>query len=137
MLDPITDMQFLPRHNLIAWCPKGILDFAMASRTVEFLMFQEHVLDEPFNRFSDWSMISEVHLNLEQVDEFAAKRRKTYGNGPAVRSAFFAPTLSACVVAHMFAELMKSSPIEVKVFTELSNAAKWLGAPLEDLQLAD
>jgi len=100
------------------------------------LTFQERVLDEPFNRFADWSMISEVHLNLEQINDFAAIRRKTYGNGPAVQSALFAPTFAARVVAQMFAELMKQSPVDVQVFSELSDAAQWLGVPIEDLQLA-
>ena len=136
MLEPITNIQFVPRHNLITWYPRGILDFAMASRTVEFLTFQERVLDEPFNRFADWSMVSEVHIDLKQINEFAERRRETYGEGPAVKSAFYAPSFAAGVVAQMFSQLMKSSPIEVKVFNELKGACEWLGVPMEDLQSA-
>jgi hypothetical protein len=134
MLDPITDSRFLPEHKLLIWHPKGVLDFAMASRTVDFLTFQERMLDEAFNRFSDWSMVSEVHINLEQINDLAAERRTTYGNGPPVKSAFLAKTFAASVVALMFSQLMKPSPIEVRAFRELGEASEWLGVPVEALQ---
>src|SRR5947207_2325400 len=152
MLDPVFDSRFLDQHNLLAWYPKGILDYAMASTTVDFLTFHEHLLDkpfnrfaawslvsevhvnleqvndlaattidfltfhehmldEPFNRFSDWSLVSEMHIDLEQVNDLAAKRRKTYGNGPPVKSAFLAATFPASVIALMFSQVMKGSPI--------------------------
>jgi hypothetical protein len=136
MLDPITDTRFHPQHKLMTWYPQGILDYAMASRTIEFLTFQEHVLDEPFNRFSDWSQVAEVHINLKQINEFAERRCKTYGAGPVVKSAFLAPTFAAGVVAQMFAQLMRTSPIKVKAFSELQGAAEWLGVPIEALQVA-
>jgi hypothetical protein len=135
MLDPIFDSRFLDQHNLLAWYPKGILDFEMASTTVDFLTFHEHVLDEPFNRFADWSMVSDVHINLEQLNDLAAKRRKTYGNGPPVKSAFLATSFAASVIAMMFSVLMKSSPIQVRVFGNLKEASEWLGVPVEALQL--
>jgi hypothetical protein len=135
MLDPIFDSRFLDQHNLLAWYPKGILDFEMASMTVDFLMFHEAVLDKPFNRFADWSMVSELHINLKQINDLAAKRCKTYGSGPPVKSAFLATTFAASVIAMMFSVLMKSSPIEVGVYGNLKEASEWLGVPVEALQL--
>jgi hypothetical protein len=134
MLDPIFDSRFLDQHNLLAWYPKGILDFEMASTAVDFLTFHERMVDKPFNRFADWSKVSEVHIDLKQLYDLAARRCKSYGNGPPVKTAFLATTFAASIVGLMFSVLMKSSPIEVRVYGDLGEASGWLGVPVEDLQ---
>ncbi len=134
MLEPSTQFRFLPEHKIVIWHPKGILDIEMASITVNFLTFQEKVLEEPFNRFADWSKVSEVHINMDDVAELATRRRETYRNGPPVKSAFFATNFSGAVISGMFADLMKASPITVRVFLKIEEAADWLGVPLEALE---
>lgn len=134
MLDPFTDSLFLTQYNLMTWYPKGVLDVEMASTMVDLVGFQENILDEPFNRFADLSAVSEVHIDLNQINDLAAKRREAYGTGPSVKSAFLATTFAASVVALMFARLMKPSPIKVRIFRERGAAAAWLGVPAEVLQ---
>ena len=134
MLDPFTNSRFLPDHKLVTWYPSGILDLELATSTVDFLTFQEKTFDEPFNRFADWSKVSEVHLNLEDLTQLAAKRSESYGDGPPVKSAFFATNFSGAVIAAMFAKLMEASPIKVRVFLKIEEAAEWLGVPVEALQ---
>ena len=133
MLDPFTQSQFLLEHNLVTWCPNGILDFEMASMMVQFVGFQERVFDDPFDRFADWSGLTGVQLCFLDITEFVTIRRDAHGDGPPVRSAFFATDLVTYGMARMFSMLMERSPIHVQVFRLREAAAEWLGVPVDAL----
>jgi hypothetical protein len=137
MLDPFTQSRFLCDYSLITWYPTGILDFEMASMIINFVGFQEKILDDPFNRFADWSELTDVELNFMQVTDFAVARREAYGDGPPVQSAFFATNPVAYGVARMFATLMEPSPIDVRVFRQREAVADWLQVPVAVLRSED
>jgi hypothetical protein len=130
MLDPFTQSRFLPDHKLITWYPTGVLDLEMASMIIHFIGFQEKILDDPFDRFADWSRLTDVQLNFVEVTDCATLRREAYADGPPVRSAFFATNPVAFGIARMFATLMEPSPIDVQVFCQIEAAAEWLQVPV-------
>lgn len=134
MLDPFSHSRFLPEHKLLAWHPEGILDVCLASQMIDFVTFQELVLDEPFNRFANWEKITEVKLNFLDVTDLAASRRKAYNAGPSVKSAFLATNPAAYGIALAFAGLMSPGPILVRVFRDIEAAGKWLGVPIKALE---
>jgi len=134
MLDSFTRLRFLPEHKLVAWYPEGVLNGELAAKIVDFVTFQEKILDEPFDRFASWEGISEVRFKLTELNDLAARRRSTYGAGPRVKSAFHATSLATFGLARLFSILMEHSPIEVRVFRELEAAAQWLGVSVNSLQ---
>lgn len=135
MLDSFTRLRFLPEHKLVTWYPEGILNWELATKIVEFLTFQEKILDEPFNRFASWEGISEVRFKLTELNDLADRRRSTYGTGPRVKSAFHATRRATFGLARLFSILMEHSPIEVRVFREIEAAAQWLEVTADSLRL--
>ena len=133
MLDPFTKSKYLPEYKLILWRPSGVLDFAKASMILELARFQEKILDEPFDRFIDWSQLTDVHLNFQQVENLAIHRRLDY-EGPRVKSAFFATSPVAYGIARMFAALMEPSPIDVRTFRQIEQPGEWLRVPVNVLR---
>jgi hypothetical protein len=134
MIDPFTKTRFHADLKLETWYPEGVLDGAMAAFVVSFVGFDERVIDEPFNRFADLSKLTAVHLDLLELSDLAAKRRGAYKDPDPVKTAFVATTTSTYAVARMFAILMEPSPIEVRVFQNVEDAANWLGVPVEALR---
>jgi hypothetical protein len=135
MLNPFTRTCYHDDRQLITWYPDGVLDFELAAMMVQFMAFQERVIDQPFDRFADWSKVFNIQLNFRDVSDFAAERRAAYGAGPPVKSAFLATNPAAYGIARMFSTLMDPSPIEVRVFRELDPAAEWLEVPADILRL--
>jgi hypothetical protein len=133
MLDPFTRTRFRSEYDLETWYPEGDLDGATARSMVKFIGFQESISDHPFDRFSDLSGLTGIHLDFIEIMDLAATRRATYDGGPPVKSAIFAPSRPAYAVGRMFAAMMDPSPIEVQVFLVIEDAAEWLGVPVEAL----
>lgn len=118
----------------MTWCPEGVLDLAMATEAVGLARFEEKVLDEQYDRFVDLSRITKVHLDFAELVALAAERRSASANRPIARSAFFANTIPSFAIAGMFAAFMEPSPIDVRVFRHLEEAAEWLGVTEEILR---
>ena len=127
MIDPFSNTRFHPDANLSTWFPSGVLDYTLAAQIVSHIGFEERVLEKPFNRFSDLTGITEIHLNFKKVFDLAAERRAAYALSPPVKSAFLATNAAAFGIAGMFAMLMERSPIDVRVFRDIDSAAEWLG----------
>lgn len=134
MIDPFTRTRFRPDLKLETWYPVGVLNGAMAEFMVNFIGFQERIVDEPFHRFLDLSKLTAIRLDFTKLKVIAAKRRAAYEGRPPVKSAFFAASAPAYGVAHLFAALMEPSPIDVQVFRNVKVAAEWLGVPVEALR---
>jgi hypothetical protein len=134
MIDPFTRTRFHPDLKLETWYPEGVLDRTMAAFMVRYIGFEERVIDEPFNRFADLSRLTAIHLDFMQLAELAARRREAYQGRQTVKTAFLATGAPAYGVARMFAALMETSPIEVRVFRRAEDAAQWLGAPVSALE---
>ena len=98
-----------------------------------FIGFAESISERPFDRFLDLSGLAAIDIGLIEIADVAAKRRAMYEGGQPVKSAILAKSQSAYAVARMFAELMKPSPIEVRVFRTIEDAAEWLNVPVDVL----
>lgn len=133
MIDPFTRTRFRSDLKLETWYPEGVLDVTMATFMVHYVGFEESVADEPFDRYADLSKLTAVHLVFKDIAALVAIRRASYDGGVPVKSAIFSPGTPAYGVAMMFAALMEPSPIDVRVFRKVEEAAEWLGVPVEAL----
>lgn len=122
-------------HRLMVFRPLGILDEPEVERTVAMLEQLEKEADRPFNRFSDLSKLDAINLGFEFIFRISLHRRLVYSKSPPVKSAFYvtSPATNRIVRAH--AILTDRSPLQVKSFKDLVLAAKWLGVPIEDLEI--
>jgi hypothetical protein len=127
------DVEFLEDVRLFVYKPRGLLDEVSVSRAVKILTDLEAMLKEPFNRLSDTSAIDRVELNYQYVIQVSLYRVLSYADRPPVKSAILAtdPTIGHYFQLH--AIITQESPINVRIFRQREDAAKWLGVPLERL----
>jgi hypothetical protein len=126
----------LPAHvlfrkelSLMVWKPHGILDQALVNEIVAFVEAAEERSQKPFNRFVDLSALDAVDLNFKFVFHIALHRRLAFESHLPVK------TPAATHYAKLHAMLTDHSPLHVSLFTERAAAAKWLGVPVEALNV--
>jgi hypothetical protein len=127
------DVEFHEDIRLFIYRPRGLLSEASIDKAVTFLGDLESRLKEPFNRFSDTSAIDRVEVNYQYVIQVSLRRVISYADRPPVKSAMLARD---SIVGHYFqlhAIITEDSPINVRIFREREDAAKWLGVPIERL----
>ncbi|HEY2045413.1 MAG TPA: hypothetical protein VGG93_02420 [Candidatus Udaeobacter sp.] len=128
-----SDIEFLEDVRLFIYKPRGLLDEASVTRAVKILTDLEAVLKEPFNRFSDTSAIDGVELNYQYVIHVSLYRVLSYANRPPVKSAILATDPTVGHYFQLHAIITQESPINVRIFQQRKDAAKWLGVGLERL----
>jgi hypothetical protein len=128
-----SDIEFLEDVRLFIYKPRGLLDEASVSRAVNILTDLEAMLKEPFNRFSDTSAIDGVELNYQYVIHVSLYRVLSYANRPPVKSAILATDPTVGHYFQLHAIITQESPINVRIFQQRKDAAKWLGVGLERL----
>jgi|ERR1041385_2839982 hypothetical protein len=127
------DVEFHEDIRLFAYKPSGLLDEASINKVLKVLEELEAKLKEPFNRFCDTSAIDKVELNYQYVIQVSLYRVLTYADRPPVNSAVL---VTDSTIGHYFqlhAIITQDSPINVRIFRERKEAAKWLGVPIERL----
>jgi hypothetical protein len=134
MINPFSRTRFHHDLNLDTWYPEGALDSRMVAIMVGCIGFEERMLDAPFNRFADLTKITGIDLNFMELADFAAERRDATAGRPPVKTAFLATTAPTHALARMFGALMETSPVEVRVFRRIEDAAQWLGVPVKALR---
>lgn len=125
------DVEFHEDIRLVIYRPCGLLSEASIDKVLRVLEELEAELKEPFNRFSDASAIDRVELNYQYVIQVSLHRVISYADRPPVKSAMLA---TDSIVGHYFqlhAIITQDSPINVRIFKEREEAAKWLGVPIE------
>jgi hypothetical protein len=127
------DIEFHEDIRLFIFRPRGLLDEASVSRAVNVLADLEAKLKEPFDRFSDASEIDRVELNYQYVIQVSLYRVLMYFDRPPVKSAMLAIDSAIGHYFQLHAIITEDSPINVRIFREREDAAKWLGVPLERL----
>ena len=127
------DIEFLEDIRLFIYRPRGLLDEASVSRAVNILTDLEAMLKEPFNRFSDTSAIDGVELNYQYVIQVSLYRVLSYTDRPTVKSAILATDSAVGHYFQLHAIITQESPINVRIFQQRKDAAKWLGVALERL----
>jgi hypothetical protein len=127
------DIEFHEDIRLFIYRPRGLLDEAEISRTVNVLSDLEKKVNQPFNRFCDTSEIDRIELNYRYVIHVSLYRVLSYADRPAVKSAILAPDPTIGHYFQLHAIITKDSPIMVRIFEKRKEAAQWLGVPLERL----
>ena len=127
------DIEFHQDIRLLIYRPRGSLDEASVDRAVTVLGELETKLKEPFNRFSDTSAIDRVELNYQYAIQISLYRVLTYADRPPVKSAILAPDSTVGHYFQLHAIITEDSPINVRIFRDRKDAAKWLGVPIERL----
>ena len=121
---------YYPKFRLATWYPVGVLTDALADQIIEFIEMQEHDEEELFDRYTDFSGLTQVRLKVDHMFEIARRRRSAR---EPVNSAFFANRPVTWSIAKMYEGLMERAMITVRVFEKREAAAEWLGVPLKIL----
>ena len=129
------DIEFHEDIRLFIYRPRGFLDEASVDRAVTVLADLEAKLKEPFNRFSDTSEINRVELNYQHVIQVSLYRVLSYADRPPVKSAMLAMDSAIGHYFQLHAIITEDSPINVRIFRERQEAARWLGVPTERLNM--
>jgi len=127
------DVDFHEDVRLIVWRPRGLVNKASLNKIITVLGELETVLKEPFNRFSDTVEADAVDLNFEYIINVSLYRRCFYANRPPIKSAIFATEATLIHYGKVHALLTQGSPINVRVFQDRSEAARWLNVAIERL----
>jgi hypothetical protein len=129
------DVEFHEDARLLIWRPHGLVNKAAVNKIITVLAELETTLKEPFNRFSDTVGADAVDLNFEHIIQVSLYRRSLYGKRPPIKSAILATDATLIHYGKVHALLTQGSPINVRVFQDRTETAKWLGVPLELLTM--
>ena len=130
-------IQFDESLNLAICRPEGVFEKNSADKILHFLQAMETALPAAFNRLLDLKGILEIRLTGTDLYRIAKRRRSSAEKIPACRSAIFAPSLLTYAIAKIYEELMEGSNIQIRVFDEVKNTAKWLRLPESALGMAN
>jgi len=125
------DVEFHEDIRLLVYRPRGLVNKAAVNKIISVVGELEATLKEPFNRFSDTVAADAVDLNFEHIIRVSLYRRLFYGNRPPIKSAILATDSTLIHYGKVHALLTQGSPINVRVFQDRKEAAKWLGVPIE------
>jgi hypothetical protein len=127
------DVEFQEDIRLLIYRPHGVLNEQSVNKIVSIIRDLETKLQEPFSRFFDTSGHDEVEVNYRYVIQVSLYRVLSYGDRPPVKSAILATNSTIVHYCQLHAIITKDSPINVRIFQERADAAKWLGVPIERL----
>jgi Flp pilus assembly pilin Flp len=131
------DVEYHEDIRLLVWRPRGLLNRAAVNRIITVIGELETTLKEPFNRFADTLTAHAVDLNFEHIIRVSLYRRSLYAGRPPVKTAILATDATAIHYGRLHAVLTQSSPIKVRVFQDRTEAAQWLGVPVELLTVQE
>ena len=127
------EVQFYEDIRLLIYRPCGVLNEQSVDKIVSIIGELEAKLQEPFNRFFDTLGHDEVELNFRYVIHISLYRVLSYGDRPPVKSAILATDTTIAHYFQLHAIITEDSPINVRIFQQREDAAKWLGVALERL----
>jgi hypothetical protein len=130
------DVEFYEDIGLLVYRPRGILDRAAINKIISVIGELEFNSERPFNRFLDTVAADAVDLNVEYIRGVSSYRRRFYGDRPAIKTAILATNATAANYGRLHASLTEGSPINVRVFQDRNEAARWLGVAVEVLAVA-
>ena len=119
--------RYYPKFKLTTWHPVGVLDAALADKVIEFIEWEEHIQQAPFDRYTDFSAITEIRIGVDRIIEIARHRRVVR---EPVKSALFGNDRATFEVAQSYERLMGGATmIQVRSFSDRKAAAEWLEVP--------
>src|SRR6267378_8119183 len=125
-----SSVEFHEDIRLLVYRPRGLVNKAAVNRIITVIGELETILKEPFNRFSDTVAADAVDLNFEYIIRVSLYRRRFYGKRPPIKSAILATDATLIHYGKVHALLTQGSPINVRVFYDRKEAAKWLNVPI-------
>ena len=125
------DVEFHEDICLLIHRPRGVLNRGTLNKIVSLIGELEFTLKKPFDRFLDTVAADAVDLNLEYIRRVSLYRRRFYGNRPTIKTAILATDSTVAEYGRLHASLTEGSPINVRVFQDRKEAAKWLGVPVK------
>ena len=96
------DTWYHPKFKLLGWFPRGVLDEAFVDRMVEFVEMEERIQDAPFDRYVDFSALSQIRLGMDHMIHTARRRHPV---GQPVKTAIFADQSISFGIALMYERL--------------------------------
>jgi hypothetical protein len=132
-MESAPDVQFHEDLHLFVWRPSGVLDEAAVNKVLAGLIRRETMTAQPFNRFSDLSLVESFHLTFKYVFHVALHRRLSYIGRERIKSAFYVTHAEAAHLVKIHALVTDLSPLDVEIFEEREAAARWLCVPVESL----
>jgi hypothetical protein len=132
-MKPPPDVLFHHDLRLMVWRPRGTVNEKAINKILEFMGKKETASHEPFNRFTDASLVESVDLNFRYIFHVSLFRRLSYVGWP-VKSAILVTREELLHYSKLHQILTQGSPIRVRIFQERADAAKWLGVSLETLE---
>src|SRR5262249_39966534 len=128
-----SDVKFLDDIRLLIYRPEGRMNQNSVNKLITIIDNLVTSMKEPFNRFFDGLGLTEVELNYRYMIHVSLRRRLFYAGRPPVKSAILARHETIVHYAKLHAVLTQGSPINVRVFAERDEVAKWLEVPSERL----
>ena len=132
-MKPPPDVLFHHDLRLMVWRPRGTVNEKAINKILEFMGKKETAPHEPFNRFTDASLVESVDLNFRYIFHVSLFRRLSYVGWP-VKSAILVTREELLHYSKLHQILTQGSPIQVRIFQDRADAAKWLGVSLETLE---
>jgi hypothetical protein len=132
-MKPPPDVLFHHDLRLMVWRPRGTVNEKAINKILEFMGKKETASHEPFNRFTDASLVESVDLKFRYIFHVSLFRRLSYVGWP-VKSAILVTREELLHYSKLHQILTQGSPIQVRIFQERADAAKWLGVSLETLE---
>ena len=126
-----SDAEFYEDVRLLIYRPRGVLNEQSVDKIVGIIGELESKLQEPFNRFFDTLGHDEVELNYRYVIQISLHRVLSYLNRPPVKSAILATDSTIIHYCQLHAIITEDSPINVRIFQQREQVAKWLDVPIE------
>jgi len=120
------DVEFYEDIRLLVYRPRGLVNREAVNRIITVIGELETTLKEPFNRFSDTVGADAIDLNFEYIIHVSLYRRSFYGKRPPIKSAILATDATLIHYGKVHALLTQGSPINVRVFQDRKEAAKWV-----------
>jgi hypothetical protein len=130
------EIEFHEDIRLLVYRPRGLIDEAAINKIIRVVEDLEAATQEPFNRFSDTTDTHEIELNFRYVIRISLHRRLAHKGRAPVKSAILATDSTIVHYARLLALLTQGSPINVRVFQDRSEAARWLNVAIERLMLS-
>jgi|SRR5215831_16239535 len=121
--------------NLMVFIPRGIITEKRLDEVIEMLEREEDRAEKPFNRFADLSKLDAVDVDFDSMFRFSLHRRLFYRKRHPVKSAIYVTSEATLRIVKIHVLLTDYSPLKVRMFEDLAEAAKWLGVSLETLKL--
>ena len=122
-------IDFSAEHRLAICRPVGLVGTELVGQILHFLLAVEECNQEPFNRLLDLTLATDIQLSGIVLYTYARARREATAHLLTFRTAIVASDPDTEDVAQIYAKLMEGSKIQVRIFSDTSSAANWLGVP--------